>query len=73
MATQPARRRCSIRLMSRPQKIITAAEMDAMTPQQRADVVDASVVRSWDEVDPEFCEQALETARWLNAQHRNDG
>lgn len=28
-----------------------------------ADAVDASVVRSWDEVDPEFREQALETAR----------
>jgi hypothetical protein len=27
-------------------KIITAAEMDKMTPQERADVVDASIVRS---------------------------
>jgi hypothetical protein len=59
--------------MGRPQKIITAADMDAMTPQQRADAVDASVVRSWDEVDPEFREQALATARWLNAQHRKNG
>lgn len=44
------------------------AEMDAMTPQQRADLIAASVVRSWDEVDPAFREQALEAARVLNAQ-----
>ena len=43
-----------------------------MTPQQRADLIDASVVRSWDEVDPTFREQALEAARVLNAQQRND-
>ncbi|MBI4936453.1 MAG: hypothetical protein HY828_21450 [Actinobacteria bacterium] len=58
--------------MSSPRKVVTAAEMDAMTPQQRADLIDASVVRSWDEVDPEFREQALQAARVLNAQHRND-
>ena len=58
--------------MSRPQKIVTAAEMDRMTPQQRADVVDASVVRSWDDVDPDFRERVLETARMLDAQRRND-
>ncbi|MEI8238957.1 MAG: hypothetical protein WCI22_06010 [Actinomycetota bacterium] len=58
--------------MSSSRKVVTAAEMDAMTPQQRADLIDASVVRSWDEVDPEFREQALQAARVLNAQHRND-
>ena len=46
--------------------------MDEMTPQQRADVIDASVVRSWDEVDPEFREQALATARMLDAQRHGD-
>ncbi len=45
--------------------------MDGMTPQQRADVIDASVVRSWDEVDPEFRAHALATARELVAQ-RNE-
>ena len=58
--------------MSRPRKIVTAAEMDRMTPQQRADAVDASVVRSWDDVDPEFREGVLNTARMLDAQRRND-
>lgn len=55
--------------MSSPRRIVTAAEMDAMTPQQRADLIDASVVRSWDEVDAEFRAQALQAARVLNAQH----
>ena len=57
--------------MSSPRKIVTAAEMEAMTPQQRADLIDASVVRSWDEVHPAFREPALEAARVLNAQQRN--
>jgi len=43
-----------------------------MTPQQRADVIDASVVRSRDDVDPEFRDRVLETARMLDAQRRND-
>jgi len=52
-------------------KIVTADEMDVMTPQQRADIIDASVLRSWDEVEAGFREQALETAQVLNAQQRN--
>jgi hypothetical protein len=35
-------------------RIVTAAEMDRMTPQVRADAVDASIVRSRDEVSPLF-------------------
>ncbi len=58
--------------MSSPRKVVTADEMGKMTPQQRADLIDASVVRSWDEVDPAFRERALEAARVLNAQQRND-
>ena len=40
--------------MAEPLEIITAAEIDKMTPQQRADAVDASIVHRWDEVDPAF-------------------
>lgn len=58
--------------MGSPRKVVTAAEMDAMTPQQRADLIDASVVRSWDEVDPEFRARAFATARWLDAQRNGD-
>ncbi len=46
-------------------KVTTAAEMDKMTPQQRADAVDASVVHSWDEVSPEFRSRVLKRAKQL--------
>ena len=34
--------------------VVGVAEFDSMTPQERADSVRASVVLSWDEVDPEL-------------------
>jgi hypothetical protein len=50
---------------------LTAAEMDAMTPQQRADAVDASIVHRWDEVDPVFRrrveQRAADLAKTLGA------
>ena len=51
-------------------KIITAADMDKMTPQERADAVDAATIRSWDDVDPDFREAAMAEARRLNAELR---
>ncbi len=30
-----------------------------MTPQQRADVIDAGLIRSWHDVDPEFEKRVL--------------
>ena len=53
-------------------KVITASEMDQMTPQERADAVDAAIRRDWDEVDPDFRDRALAEARKLNAQLRDD-
>jgi hypothetical protein len=57
--------------MAEPFEIITAAEMDTMTPQQRADAVDASIVHCWDEVDPAFRrkveQRAAELAKTLGA------
>lgn len=57
--------------MAEPLEIITAAEMDKMTPQQRADAVDASIVHRWDEVDPAFRrrveQRAAELAKTLGA------
>ena len=53
-------------------KVITATDMDAMTPQERADVVDAATVRNWDDVDPDFREEILATARQLGTQRRGD-
>ena len=51
--------------------VITPAEMDKMTPQERADAVDAAVRRSWDEVNPDFRDRALAEARELNARLRD--
>lgn len=58
--------------MAEPGEVITASEMDKMSPQERADAVDASVRRNWDEVDPGFRDRALAEARRLSAQLRDD-
>jgi hypothetical protein len=50
--------------------LITAAEMDKMSPQERADAVDASTVRSWEEVPADFRAEVLATARTLSEQRR---
>ncbi len=49
--------------MAKPVKIITAAAMDRMTPQERADAVDASIIRSWDDVSESFRAEIFATAR----------
>lgn len=36
-----------------------------MTPQERADAVDASIVRTWDDVDPGFRERIVRRAAEL--------
>ena len=46
-------------------KFISAADMDRMTPNERADAVNASICHSWDEVPEPFRTQVLETAREL--------
>jgi hypothetical protein len=52
-------------LMASSPRIITAAEMDRMTPQERADAVDASIVRNWGDVDPSFRERIVRRAAEL--------
>jgi hypothetical protein len=56
--------------MARPVRIITAAEMDQMTPQERADAVDASIIRNWDDVSPAFRAEIMATAKMLGEQRR---
>jgi hypothetical protein len=58
--------------VGQPKKIISAADMDRMSPQERADAVDASQVNDWADVDPAFRDEILETARELGAQRRSD-
>jgi hypothetical protein len=50
--------------------IITADEMDKMTPQERADAVDSGMVQSWDEVPEPFRSEVLATATTLGQQRR---
>lgn len=50
--------------------IITAADMDKMSPQQRADAVAAATTRSWDDVPEPFRSEVLATAQALGKQRR---
>ncbi len=58
--------------MFEPKKLITAADMDTMTPQERADAVDAAVCRDWEAVDPDFRRRALDEVREVNARLRTN-
>lgn len=49
---------------------ITAAGMDKMSPQERADAVAAATARSWDEVPDPFRSEVLATAKTLGQQRR---
>lgn len=59
--------------MAAQRKLITAADMDKLTPQQRADAVDESLVRSWDDVPEPFRSEVLATARQLGERSRPNG
>jgi hypothetical protein len=51
-------------------KTITAAEMAAMTPQQRAEAVEAGRAKSWDDVPEPFRSEVQATAVELGEQRR---
>lgn len=51
-------------------RIITPADMDDMSPQERADAVAAATATSWDEVPEPFRSEVLATARTLGKQRR---
>lgn len=53
--------------MSTERRLVTAADMDAMTPQERADAVAAGVVRDLAELDPAFRDRVERRARELSA------
>lgn len=46
-----------------PEKVWTAAELDQMTPAQRTEIFNASVVTDLDEVPPAFLAQVRERAQ----------
>lgn len=53
--------------------VITAAEMDRMSPQERADAVAAGVVTSWEDVPEPFRSEVLAEARRLGEERRAGG
>ena len=59
--------------MAEPRKIVSAAEMDKMTPQERADAVDAGILHDWNEVEPSFRRRVEEKGRLLAARLHPDG
>ncbi|MCW2752356.1 MAG: hypothetical protein JWR83_3466 [Aeromicrobium sp.] len=58
--------------VSESMHLVTAADMDGMTPAQRASIVDGSVVRDWSAVPADFRQQIEETASRLVAARRTD-
>nr|MCU0261888.1 hypothetical protein [Ilumatobacteraceae bacterium] len=50
--------------------VITAAELEQMSEAERAQVIQASVIRSWDDVAEPFRSEVLATAERLSAQRR---
>jgi hypothetical protein len=58
--------------MADSRKIVSAAEMDKMSPQERADAVDAGILRDWNDVEPKFRRVIEERAQQLAAHLRPD-
>ncbi len=59
--------------MAERRPLITAADMDRMSPQKRADVIDASLVINWEDFPEPFRSEVLATARELGKRLRGDG
>ena len=60
-------------MSSEGREIITAADLEKMSPQERADTVTASRVKSWDDVPEPFRSEVLAEAKRLGEQRRQRG
>ena len=58
--------------MAERRRLITAADMDRMSPQERADAIDASLVTNWEDVPEPFRSEVLATAHELGRRLRRD-
>ena len=56
---------CDMLRLMEERKFISAADMDRMTPNERAAAVDASICRTWDEVPEPFRSKVLARAEEL--------
>jgi hypothetical protein len=52
------------------ERVVSAAELERLTPQEREDLVRSRTVRSWDEVPQELRAKINETAQRLGEQRR---
>jgi hypothetical protein len=57
--------------MAEARRIITASELEQMSPQERADAVHAGRVASWDGVSDAFKAEILATASELGERRRS--
>ena len=60
----------SVRGVDGPEDIVSAAELEAMTPQQRAELIGAAIVTEWTQVPESFRVRVNERARTLGEQRR---
>jgi len=51
--------------MALERKLVTAAELDLMSPNERYEVFRSSIVRDMNELRPEFRDRVVETGRRL--------
>ena len=59
--------------MADPRKIVSATEMDTMSPQDRAAAVESGVLHDWNEVEPDFRRVVEAKAQQIAAALRSDG
>jgi hypothetical protein len=52
-------------------RVISISELERMSPAERAAAIDASIVRDWSAVRPEFRAEIDATARRLGDEHRS--
>lgn len=57
--------------MTAKRKILSAEQLDAMTPDQRAAALDERIVHDLDELPEEFRNQIMETGRRLGEELRS--
>ena len=69
-ASERGTTRLSLAMSGNEKVTLSSAQMAVMTPQARADAVDAATVRSWDEVSEPFRSEVLSTALALGVQRR---
>jgi hypothetical protein len=72
LATGRKRARSTLSPVSADRKLVTAAELDAMSPDERAALVSDRIVTDLDELSPELRDRVLATGRRLALERSQD-